>query len=93
MFPSHDQGGYSAIGALTSGNVQFINQIDSMNASISRSMEKSQQYAGQASMYGAAANLAFQGASMMPSSQSTGQNSLEVGSTQAGYGPQYGFGG
>lgn len=53
------QGGYSAVGALTSGNMQFLNQMDSMNSQIGSLMQTSQKYAGQASMYNAVANLSL----------------------------------
>lgn len=58
------QGGYSAVGSLTSGNQQFLNQMDSMNSQISNLMQRSQRYAGQASNYNALANLSMQGASL-----------------------------
>ena len=58
------QGGYSAVGALTSGNIQFLNQMDSMNSQISSLMRTSQRYAGQANVYNSVANLAMQGALM-----------------------------
>lgn len=64
MSSSAAQGGYSAIGALTGGNMQFINQIDSMNSAIARNMEKANQYAGNASTFNAVSNLAMMGASM-----------------------------
>ena len=56
------QGGYSAVGALTSGNIQFLNQMDSMNSQISSLMRTSQKYAGQASLYNSVSNLALMGA-------------------------------
>jgi hypothetical protein len=54
------QGGFSAVGSLTSGNQQFLNQMDSMNSRISSFMGQSQKYAGQASNYNALANLSMQ---------------------------------
>lgn len=61
------QGGYSAVGALTSGNTQFLNQMDNMNSQISHLMRTSQRYSTQASNYNALANLSLQGANMLPS--------------------------
>lgn len=77
------QGGYSAIGALTSGNIQFTNQIDNMNAAIASNMSKANLYAGQASTYGSIANLAMMGANMMgPASPSQLQNTGLVKGSQ-----------
>jgi hypothetical protein len=59
------QGGYSAVGSLTSGNQQFLNQMDSMNSQIGNLMQRSQRYAGQASNSNALANLSMQGISFM----------------------------
>ena len=58
------QGGYSAVGSLTSGNMQFANQMDFFQSRIAQNMQKANQYAGQASMYGSVANLAMMGSSM-----------------------------
>lgn len=86
------QGGYAAVGSSAAGNIQFINQIDNMQSQIARNMEKASQYAGNASTFNALSNLALMGASMAPS-KTAGQKSMELGSTKAGYGPEYGFGG
>ena len=51
------QGGYSAVGSLTSGNMQFLNQMDSMNSQISGLMQTSQRYAGQANTFNSLANI------------------------------------
>ena len=59
------QGGYSAVGALTSGNMQFLNQMDNINSQVSSLMRSSQKYAGQANSYNALSNLAMQGTSMV----------------------------
>jgi hypothetical protein len=67
------QGGYSAVGSLTSGNMQFINQMDSISSQISELMQRSQRYQGQAQMYNSAANLAMQGASFTGGSGGTGE--------------------
>lgn len=64
MGSSAAQGGYSAIGSLTAGNMQFTNQIDSMNAAIFRNMEKANQYGNTANLMSQITNLALQGASM-----------------------------
>lgn len=58
------QGGYSAVGALTSGNMQFINQMDSFRSNIYNSMETINRYGRQAGLYNQAANLSFQIAGM-----------------------------
>ena len=76
------QGGYSAVGALTSGNMQFLNQMDSMNSQISGLMQTSQRYAGQANMYNAAANLAIQG-SALASAPTTPAGNTGAGATSA----------
>ena len=62
------QGGYSAVGSLTAGNMQFSNQMDFFQTRIARNMAKSNQYAGQASTFGSVANLAMMGSSMLPNS-------------------------
>ena len=64
MQSSAAQGGYSAVGALTSGNMQFLNQMDSFNSRISQSMQTSQRYSGQANTYSSLANLALTGYGM-----------------------------
>ena len=58
------QGGYSAVGSLTSGNIQFANQMDFFQSRIAQNMTKANQYAGQASMFSSGANLAMMGSSM-----------------------------
>lgn len=65
------QGGYSSVGALTSGNLQFINQMDTLGSQVSGLMRKSQSYAGQASTLNAVSNLAMTGAGMMDKPSST----------------------
>ena len=67
------QGGYSSVGALTSGNMQFLNQMDSMNSQISGLMRTSQRYAGQASTYGSIANLSLAASGMMDKPTDTGK--------------------
>lgn len=54
------QGGYSAVGSLTSGNMQFLNQMNNMNSQISGLMRTSQRYAGQANTFNSLANLSMQ---------------------------------
>ena len=58
------QGGFSAVGSLTSGNQQFLNQMNNISSQVTRLQETSQRYAGQASSYNAVANLAMQGVNM-----------------------------
>jgi hypothetical protein len=62
------QGGYSAVGSLTAGNMQFSNQMDFFQTRIARNMAKSNQYAGQASTFNSVANLAMMASSMSPNS-------------------------
>ena len=60
------QGGYSSVGSLTAGNLQFSNQMDFFQSRIAQNMSKANQYAGQASMFSSGANLAMMGSSMAP---------------------------
>jgi len=60
------QGGYSSVGSLTAGNMQFSNQMDFFQTRIAQNMSKANQYAGQASMFSSGANLAMMGSSMAP---------------------------
>jgi len=62
------QGGYSAVGSLTAGNMQFSNQMDFFQTRIAQNMAKANQYAGQASTFNSVANLAMMGNSMRPDS-------------------------
>jgi len=62
------QGGYSAVGSLTAGNMQFSNQMDFFQTRIAQNMAKANQYAGQASTFNSVANLAMMGSSMLPNS-------------------------
>jgi hypothetical protein len=62
------QGGYSSVGSRTAGNIQFGNQMDFFQSRIAQNMTKSNQYAGQASMFGAVANLAMSADNMRPDS-------------------------
>ena len=57
------QGGYSAVGSLTSGNMQFLNQMDSINSQISSHLNKASLYGQQAGLYNAGADLAMKAAS------------------------------
>ena len=52
------QGGYSAIGSNAENNIQFINQVDSFQKSISSDMSRASNYQGQASAYGAVSSIA-----------------------------------
>ena len=80
------QGGFSAVGSLTSGNMQFLNQMDSMNSQISRSMQKSQMYAGQSSMFGAIANTAMAVGGGMSGASSGGTGGANPTSSGSGLG-------
>ena len=62
------QGGYSSVGSLTAGNMQFSNQMDFFQTRIAQNMAKANQYAGQASTFNSVANLAMMGNSMRPDS-------------------------
>jgi hypothetical protein len=82
------QGGYSAVGSLTAGNLQFGNQMDFFQSRIAQNMTKANQYAGQASMFGAAANLAMMGSSLANTSPAT-----PASASGSGYGMQGGMSG
>jgi len=71
------QGGYSAVGSLTAGNMQFSNQMDYFQTRIARNMSKANQYAGQASTFGGVANLAMMGANMAPNKTTTSTNAID----------------
>ena len=58
------QGGYSAVGSLTGGNIQFINQMDNFQSQIAKYQERASKYQAQGSMFQAAGNLAMMGLSM-----------------------------
>ena len=60
------QGGYSAIGSLTSGNMQFINQMDNISSQVNSLLRKSNRYAGNAQAFSGLANLAMTASTMMP---------------------------
>tara|TARA_R110000744_G_scaffold266962_1_gene380918 strand:- start:304 stop:780 length:477 start_codon:yes stop_codon:yes gene_type:complete len=51
------QGGYSAIGSNAENNIQFINQIDSMQQAINKRMESANNYRGAASTFGGIASI------------------------------------
>ena len=70
------QGGYSSVGSLTAGNMQFSNQMDYFQSRIAQNMSKANQYAGQASTFGGVANLAMMGASMAPNKTTTSTNAI-----------------
>ena len=72
------QGGYSAVGSLTAGNIQFSNQMDFFQSRIAQNMEKASQYAGQASIFNGVANLAMSASSM--SSPATPSQAVPAGS-------------
>ena len=60
------QGGYSAIGSLTSGNMQFINQMDNISSQVNSLLRKSNRYAGNAQTFNSLSNLAMTASTMMP---------------------------
>ena len=70
------QGGYSSVGSLTAGNMQFSNQMDFFQTRIARNMSKANQYAGQASTFNSVANLAMMGANMAPNKTTTSTNAI-----------------
>ena len=84
------QGGYSSVGSLTAGNMQFSNQMDFFQTRIAQNMSKANQYAGQASMFGSVANLAMMGANMGSTDTSPATPAAASGS---GYGVQGGMSG
>jgi uncharacterized phage infection (PIP) family protein YhgE len=51
------QGGFSAIGSNAENNIQFINQIDNMQQSINKRMERANNYSGAASAFGGIASI------------------------------------
>tara|TARA_R110000796_G_scaffold139858_3_gene256037 strand:- start:91 stop:519 length:429 start_codon:yes stop_codon:yes gene_type:complete len=51
------QGGYSAIGSNAENNIQFINQVDSMQQAINKRMESANNWSGAASSLGAIASI------------------------------------
>jgi len=58
------QGGISAIGSNMENNIQFINQIDTLQQAIARRMNKANDWAGTASALGGLASIAGSAASM-----------------------------
>ena len=57
MGSSAVQGGYSAIGSNAENNIQFINQVDSMQQAINKRMESANNWSGAASSLGAIASI------------------------------------
>ena len=58
MGSSAVQGGYSAIGSNAENNIQFINQVDTMQQAINKRMESASNWSGAASSLGAIASIA-----------------------------------
>lgn len=52
------QGGYSAIGSNAENNIQFINQVDTMQQAINKRMESASNWGGAASAFAGAASIA-----------------------------------
>tara|TARA_R110000851_G_scaffold5671_1_gene23216 strand:+ start:4163 stop:4639 length:477 start_codon:yes stop_codon:yes gene_type:complete len=57
MGSSAVQGGYSAIGSNAENNIQFINQVDTMQQAISRRMESASNWSGAASAFSGVASI------------------------------------
>lgn len=86
------QGAYSAVGSATAGNIQFINQMDSLQQEVFRRMEKANLYNAQSGYYAQAANLAMQAASMGAPTQSVGGTAgAGAGGAASGAGVPTGF--
>jgi hypothetical protein len=58
------QGGYSAVGSLSAGNMQFTNQMDHLQSSIYQHMQSANKWSGRASTASGLANLAMAAGSM-----------------------------
>ena len=86
------QGGYSAIGSVTAGNLQFANQMDSFQKNISDATLTASRYTSQAGMYNSAAGLLMQGSSLMKggdkAAPATPSQSTQSGSGRTMYPPQ-----
>jgi hypothetical protein len=52
------QGGFSAAGSNAENNIQFINQVDTLQQAINKRMEKANSLQGAASAFGAVASIA-----------------------------------
>lgn len=82
------QGGYSAVGSLTAGNIGFINAMENMNQDIARNLENSSRYQGYAQTATALGNLALTASNMGFTSPATpaqvGAVGGKVGATSAG---------
>lgn len=57
------QGGYSAIGSNAENNIQFINQIDTLQQAVNKRMEKAGNYANIANVSSEITNMAASAAS------------------------------
>ena len=58
MGSSAVQGGFSAAGSNANNNIQFINQIDTLQQAINKRMEKANTYSGMSSAFGGIASIA-----------------------------------
>lgn len=58
------QGGYSAVGSLSAGNMQFTNQMDHLQSSIYQHMQSANKWSGRANTASGLANLAMAAGSM-----------------------------
>lgn len=75
---SQTQGAISAVGSLSAGNQQFINQISNLQEEQFNAMSKANLYSSQANRYASLANLASQ------FSSTTGKPTQSTAPTQAG---------
>lgn len=80
---SSAQGGYSAVGAKTGGNIGFINGISNLQTTAQRAMEKSAQYQTTSQALGALGNMSFRAMNMMPTKAPASANAYQAG----GYSP------
>ena len=67
------QGGYGAIGSNAENNIQFINQVDTLQQAINRRMESASNWSGAASAFGGIASLASSAGSMTGGPKPTGK--------------------
>jgi hypothetical protein len=58
MGSSAVQGGFSAAGSNANNNIQFINQIDTLQQAINKRMESANNFSGAASAFGGIASIA-----------------------------------
>jgi len=76
MGSSAVQGGYSAIGSNAENNIQFINQMDTMQQAVNKRMESANNWSGAASGFGAIASLGSSVASAAYSTDAANKKEL-----------------